>query len=103
MLAHRYQIYKKAWGNDFGDGGDKEKRWIGLAALAKRDRACKFEVFNELVAMRLGQMLGLPIPSGMVVENGGGVYYASCHILAAGGELPEADLERFCHEKRREA
>jgi hypothetical protein len=62
-----------------------------------------YEPFNELVAARLGQVIGLPVPAGITVERGGNVYFCSCNIGAAGGDLPEADFARFATEKAGDA
>ena len=103
MLAHRYQIWPKSWGRELDPEDDKEKRYVGVTVLAKRDRHSPFEVFNELLAMRLGQLAGLPVATGLVVERDGNPYFASCHLLAAGGELPAADFDRFATDKPHEA
>ena len=104
MLAHQYQIWLQGgWGHEWNPDDPIEKRYVGITAVAKRDKESTFEVFNELVAMRLGQLIGLPIPVGMVLNKDNTFYFASCHILAAGGELPKADLERFAKEKPIEA
>jgi hypothetical protein len=103
MLAHKYQIYKKAWGREVDPDSDIEQRLVGITAYAKRDRHNPYEVFNELVAMQLGRLIGLSVPPGMVVEKEGSLYFASMHILETGGSLPDCDFARFCREMRREA
>lgn len=104
MLAHQYQVWPKlGWGDDLDPNDPKEKRYVGITTVAKRDRDSAFEVFNELVAMRLGQLMGLPIPPGVIVENDGKTFYCSAHVSAASGDLPNADLERFAADKEDDA
>ena len=101
VLAHQYQIWRKHWGRDLDPKHQNEKRWIALVGLAKRDRESPNEVFNELVALRLGQIIGLPIPAGLSIENKGKIYFVSCGLLTTGEELPEADLEKFAKDEAR--
>lgn len=103
MLAHCYQLWEDAWSGEDDKDDDIERRYVGITAVAKRNRHVPYEVFNELVAMSLGRLVGLPIPNGMVVAKGNNSYYASCHIMGAGGQMPPANLARFCQEQKSEA
>ncbi|MEM7478421.1 MAG: HipA family kinase [Planctomycetota bacterium] len=100
MLGHRYHIHKNAWGPNKATGlSQRQRRIVGINALAKKNPDHEFEIYNELVASRLGQYMGLPIPVGMVLEKDSELFYASCHVSAATEELPDADLNRFCRDK----
>ena len=103
MLAHRYQIWPSGWSAEWDKDEDIEKRYVGITTIAKRDRQSPYGVFNELVCMRLAQLIGLPVPIGMTLERDGNVYFASCHLLAAGGEMPKADLQRFVTDRPADA
>jgi hypothetical protein len=100
LLAHRYRVW--SWGDRISSGGDCiEKRHVGLTGIAKRHRTSPYEVYNELVAMALGRILGLPIPIGFVLEDCGNLYYCSGNFFAAGGEAPDADIEHLAANERR--
>lgn len=93
MLAHRYHIWD--WGDMVSRPGEsKEIHRVGVVTLAKRDRASKYEIFNELVSMYLRRCIGLPIPMGVVLEKTGNPYYASFKVGIIGtAKLPDGDLE----------
>jgi len=102
-LTCNYHIWPDGWGPDWDVDEPNEKRNVGILAVAKRDRESSFEVFNELVAMRLGQMIGLPIPTGVVLEHEGNHYFCSLRIAADGNELPPANLEKFACEREEDS
>ena len=95
MLAHTYRILPELCGFDHSENEENEKRWISVHGHAKRSRISPNELFNELVAMRLGQTIGIPIPAGMVVDIQGELFFVSCNVMATGDEMPSADFERF--------
>jgi hypothetical protein len=95
VLAHRYKIWGD-WGPQIQDGQeDCIKHFTGITVIAKRHVEYPYEVFNEIVCMHLGRILGLPIPIGMVLEHNHLTYYCSGDIAAAGGEFPPADFEHL--------
>lgn len=100
MLSHRYKVW--SWGSRISkDDDDWIKYRVGLTAIAKRHIETPYEAYNELVAMSLGRMLGLPIPIGFVMEHDGSVYYCSGHFSASGGEAPDADVEHLAANQRK--
>ncbi len=103
LLAHKYKIWPESWSADLDPDHPNEKRYVGITARAKRDRESPYEVFNELVAMRLGHLIGLPIPAGIVVERNGNFFFASCDVSTVDGELPAADVPRLCRDRSDDA
>ena len=49
----REPIDYRTWGDEIDPDGPNEKRYVGITAVAKRDRESPHEVFNEIVAARL--------------------------------------------------
>ncbi len=64
---------------------------VGIHALAKRNLVNEYEVANELIALTLGQALGLPIPSGFPVSLEGQRFFCSMIIAQIGHRLPPGD------------
>jgi hypothetical protein len=94
MLAHRYKIW--SWGGERQSGQvDCVKYDVGIAVVAKRHLYEVYEVFNELVALRLGQAMGLPIPVGFTLEKDGNAYYCSGDVSLSGMDFPPADFEHL--------
>ena len=76
-----------------------QKQWdIGINAVAKRDQNNPYLVVNELIAMELGRLLGVPVVEGVVVagipssnsNDFDRFYWAS---LSIGEDLPDGDPE----------
>ena len=65
---------------------------IGVHALAKVCPGNRFEVANEVIALRLGQAINLPIPPGIALHKDGQLCFSSL-IFTAGHRLPPADTE----------
>jgi hypothetical protein len=89
----------------FGNGGNQQ--WdIQIRALAKASPTNPFEVANEILALRLGTILGLPIPLGVTYideDDGGKLHYLSLHVAIAGEDLPiatDADIEAIQADNR---
>lgn len=78
MLAHKYN---SRWIRT-RPGSDVTRQVYDaeVECVAKWDYYSPFEVFNELVCMNLGRMIGLPIPVGFVLEKEGNLYYASANF-----------------------
>ncbi len=66
---------------------------VGIHALAKRNLVNDYEVANELIALTLGQALGLPIPSGFPVSLDGHRYFCSMIVAQTGHRLPPGDAK----------
>jgi len=66
---------------------------VGVHALAKRNLVNEYEVANELIALTIGQALGLPIPSGFPVGFDGNRYFCSMIIAQTGHRLPPGDAK----------
>ena len=66
-----------------------------IAAVLKSDGAevptC---VYNELVATRLGALIGLPAATGVLAQGRGGQEYASLLAATPGGRLPPISAHR---------
>jgi len=62
---------------------------VTLRGVAKDNAASQFTVANEVIAARLGQTLGLPVPAGVVAHDAaGGLLYVSLDVSADGKQLP---------------
>lgn len=58
--------------------GSSRARHSELAVIVKRDdESCPTAVYNELVAARLGELIGVPVPTGVLSELNGEVVYVS--------------------------
>lgn len=93
MLAFQYKVTD--WGAELTGGQeDCEKFHVSITFVAKRNSHSKTEVFNELVCMQLGRLVGLPVPVGLIVQKGGEPFYCSGNIYG-GGEFPPANLSKL--------
>lgn len=61
--------------------GSSGPRRSELAVIVKRDdENCPTAVYNELVAARLGELLGVPISTGVLAETGGELVFVSLAV-----------------------
>jgi len=98
MLAHQYKVW--SWGDEREDGQeDCVKYDIGITVVAKRNRYQVYEVFNELVSMQLGRILGLPIPVGLITTKNDNSYYCSANISPGASDFPPADIRHLALNK----
>jgi hypothetical protein len=67
---------------------------VGVLAQAKRSETNPYEIANEIIGLRLGQALNLPIPPGVVVTEGGQQFFCSMFFGGSGHQLPPADAEQ---------
>lgn len=89
MPAMHYKIWQ--WGSPDTQGSGEAYN-VGLTSRAKRaDEHQPFIVANELIALRLGKVLGLPIPDGVIIEREDVPYFASMNFNIEGLNLPPAD------------
>ena len=87
MDTTRYKIWQ--WLPSTGDGSNVQFN-VAVLTKAKRSNTNPYEVANELLCLRLGLAMGLPIPLGIILECEREVYYASLHVAVAGEKLPPA-------------
>jgi hypothetical protein len=90
-------LYKwTAWGDRVGEGINDAEH-VEVAAVAKRNNPdSPYLVANEIVAARIGQCLGVPVPSFGVVEKDHVFYFFGWHFALAGEETPPIDPRRLC-------
>ena len=87
MDITRYKIWQ--WLPQTGDGSNVQYN-VAILTKAKRSNTNDFEIANELLCLRLGLALRLPIPLGVILEHDKHLYYASLHVATAGEKLPPA-------------
>ena len=69
---------------------------VEIAAKAKYSPDNPYEVANEIMALRLGIALGLPIPLGStMLDDEGKLYYLSFHVSTAVESLPPLTSEHI--------
>lgn len=76
---------------------------VMIRAKAKRHPDNPFEIANEVLALRLGAYLNLPIPLGCVLEFDGESYFASLDVAVAEEKLPpatNADIQQILKHER---
>ena len=96
MPPMRYKIWQ--WGEECKKGS-YEAFNVGLTTRAKHgDADSPFMVANEMIALRLGRILGLPIPDGVIIERDGEPFFASMNINLEGFNLPPADASAVTRE-----
>jgi hypothetical protein len=59
-----------------------------VRGIAKTNDLSPYTIANEVVAARLGQALGLPVPTGVVAEHSGRLFYLSLDVSKEGKALP---------------
>ena len=73
----------------------------GVAKSATPDHP--YAVANELLCGQLGRGLGLPIPPGFVIDDGGQPWHVSLNFNLAGQQLPPADCAAVAQRQPRVA
>ena len=72
-----------------------------VGGLAKTNEEAPFTIANEIVAERLGQFLGLPVPAGVLAQDEEKVlHYFSLNVGQEGKELPPIIPTDFCAEEK---
>jgi hypothetical protein len=101
MHTTRYKIWQ--WIEDpTGDGSNVQYN-VAISTKAKRSNVNPYEISNELLCLRLGLAMNLPVPLGVILEKDGKTYYASLHVAIAGEKLPpatEEDLNAIASDER---
>ena len=88
MLA-RYKLISRQGPVGLGVMGSD---YVAVSGVAKATTAGHpFAVANELICGQLGRGLGLPIPPGFIIEDGGTPWHVSLDFNLAGQQLPPAD------------
>lgn len=81
-------------------GGMNQAIDAEIRGIGKSNVRSPFTIANEVIAARLGQMFGLPVPAGVVAEaTGGTLYYLSLDVSKEGKALPPAIPLDFAHEE----
>jgi hypothetical protein len=90
MPAMNYKIWQ--WGPKCRQG--TLEAWnVGITTRAKRGgQDSPFAIANELIALRLGKAIGLPIPDGFVIWRDDEPYFASMNFNLDEWNLPPADV-----------
>jgi hypothetical protein len=72
--------------------GVMNSQYVGVAAIAKTSSPDHpHTVTNEFICNELGRTLGLPLPPGFVIDDGGTLWFGSLNFNQAGQRLPPAD------------
>jgi hypothetical protein len=87
-----YTIWRDFQAGDRNFDSTGEQYIVGVKALAKHHKDNPFEVANELIALRLGVAMGLPIPVGCPLQSGGKRFYGSLHVSAEDHQLTGVTL-----------
>lgn len=81
-------------------GGMNAAVEASIGGVAKTNAASKFTIANEVIAARVGQALGLPVPAGVIAEDEDkNLYYLSLDVSREGKQLPPVFPEEFCQEE----
>jgi hypothetical protein len=69
-------------------GGMNQAIDADIRGVAKTNAHSPYTIANEVIAARLGQCLGLPVPAGVVAEHSGRLFYLSLDVSKEGQALP---------------
>jgi hypothetical protein len=69
-------------------GGINQAIDADIRGVAKTNDHSPYTIANEVIAARLGQCLGLPVPAGVVAEHSGRLFYLSLDVSKEGQALP---------------
>jgi hypothetical protein len=70
-------------------GGINQSVDAEIRGIAKTNDHAPFTIANEVIAAKLGQAIGLPVPAGVIAEdNSGKLYYLSLDVSKTGHTLP---------------
>lgn len=72
-----------------------------IRGIAKTNDASEFTIANELICARIGQTIGLPVPSGVLAEDAAKrLYYLSLDVSFEGKALPPVIPAEFSKEEQ---
>lgn len=73
-----------------------------IGGVAKSNDECEFTIANEVIAARIGQTLGLPVPAGVIAEDPAKTLrYLSLDVSLEGKQLPPILTADFCRQEPR--
>lgn len=81
-------VYRITQLNTAQRGGANQPVDAEIRGIAKTNDLGPFTIANEIVAARVGQALGLPIPAGVIAEHERTLYYLSLDVSREGKTLP---------------
>ncbi len=71
-----------------------------VGGFAKSNDECPYTIANEIVCARIGQVLGLPVPAGVLSQDPEKkLHYLSLNVGQEGRELPPIIPADFCAEE----
>jgi hypothetical protein len=71
-----------------------------IRGIAKTNDASEFTIANEMICARLGQTIGLPVPSGVLAEDASKrLYYLSLDVSFEGKALPPVIPSEFAEQE----
>lgn len=71
-----------------------------IGGVAKTNGESEFTIANEVIAARIGQVLGLPVPAGVIAEDAAKThYYLSIDVSREGKSLPPVMAADFCDKE----
>jgi len=71
-----------------------------IRGIAKTNDASEFTIANELICARIGQTIGLPVPSGVLAEDAAKrLYYLSLDVSFEGKALPPVIPAEFATQE----
>lgn len=73
-----------------------------IRGVAKTNSESRFTIANEVIAARIGQTMGLPVPSGVIARDAEKrLYYLSLDMSSEGKQLPPIRPSQFVEEDPR--
>jgi len=92
-------IYRVTKFHEATRGGMNAAVDADIRGVAKTNDASRYTIANELIAARVGQTLGLPVPAGVTIEDETKkLYYVSLDVSYDGGKLPPIIAEDFIRD-----
>lgn len=87
-------------GTDEHRGGINGAVDATIRGVAKNNELSEFTIANELICARIGQTIGLPVPSGVVAQDAAKrLYYISLDVSFEGKQLPPVLPAEFAKEE----
>lgn len=100
MPFEQYKIWH--WGDRTWEGRNEQYN-VAICTKAKRSQNNRYELANEVLCLRLAQILRLPIPYGGIIEKDGHRYFASLEFGVAEETLPiptNSDIDAIVSDAR---
>lgn len=81
-------------------GGMNAAAEARIGGVAKTNNESEYTIANEVIAARIGQTLGLPVPAGVIAETSSKtLYYLSLDVSREGKSLPPIRPAEFCADE----